>query len=193
MGRHLSATTTNAEVRDLLARSVWGDPGGEAAETIGLGMRVAWTRRLARAAPGARPWALGAAAVLAARERLAFERSIPAPIVREFDVLLGRGWHDALERGDPGAFARRLPEAARWPLDGVASADQLWRAELAVLDRVVRDSRATLAGRPSTMTAISVFALSLVDLWRVTAAIAAVGAPREQSEVVAEVFDAVAA
>lgn len=83
--------TTSDQVRDVLARSAWGDPGGNDRVTIGLGLRVAWARRLLRQAPAATEWVLGAAAVLIARERFVFDRDIPEIPARGLDQLLEPG------------------------------------------------------------------------------------------------------
>ena len=174
------------EVRRILARSVWGDPGAGDAVSIALGLRVAWARRVLRAAPIARPWAMGGLAVLAAREHLVFERQ-PTPVVaHELDRLLTRRWRTAATVPE---LAERLADSARWVLADIEHPDELWRAELALIRRVVADSTPVAAtGRFSADTVVAIAALIVADLWRVTAAIEAVGATHTASEV----FDAVA-
>ncbi len=176
-----------SEVRSVLRRSSWGDPGGDDRASVALGLRVAWARRSIHLDPMVRPWALGAVAVLAARERFAFERSVAATTAVSIDRLLGAGWRHT---DDLEAFRRRLPEPARWALTGVDDPAQLWRAELAVLARVGRDAGPVAAvRRPSRTTVIAILALVVVDTWRVTAAIEAAG----RGAAGREVFDAVAA
>jgi hypothetical protein len=171
VGTRLSRAGSGAEVRQLLARSVWGDPGGDDPTSIAIGMRVAWARRVARASTAARPWALGAIATLVARERFAFDRPIADTTAREIDVLLGRAWRAA---GDVGALGDRLHDRASWPLEGVTDPGALWRSELRVIDRIARDADDLAeSGRATASVVIAILALLLVDLWRVSAAVEA--------------------
>ena len=163
---------TADELRTLLARSAWGDPGGVDRTTVALGLRVAWARRLARQTRLAAAWAHGGAALLAARERLAFDRGIAEPTSRELDRLLGTGWRRA---STPAEFAERLPTVA-WVFDEVTTTDDLWRGEVAIVRRVAEDARRVADGaRNGRDTIVSVMALLLVDLWQVHAAIEAAG------------------
>jgi len=184
----LPAARSLPAVRQVLARSVWRDPGGDDPTDIALGLRIAWAERSIRAAPSTRPWALGALALVAVRERLAFGRE-PNPATRQrLARHLGRRWSGAT---DIEEIVARLPEAARWPFAGVHDIDELWRAELAVLDRVARDAHElATSARPGRDTVAAIAALLLVDLWRVTAALdaAAAGGGRPATEV----LDAVA-
>ena len=182
----ISAASTAPQIAEMLSRTAWGDPGGDDATTISLGLRVGWVRRAARAATVIRPWAHGIAAVLIARETFAFDRDIAATTARDLDRLIGTRWRSA---ADLAELAERLPESARWPLAGLRSPVDVWRAELAIVDRVAADAH-TLAtsGRYGRDSAIAVMALLLVDLWLVTAAIEAAGRGRRAWEV----FDAVA-
>jgi hypothetical protein len=186
VARRVLRARAPAEVRAVLARSVWGDPGGDEPATIGFGLRAAWLRRVAALDGVVTPWALGALTVLVAREQFAFERTIADRTAREIDRLIGHRWREA---SDPADLAARVGDAAGWSVEGIGDAGELWRAEVHVLDRVERDARAA-GGRPaSETTVIAVFARLLVDLWRVTAAIEAVG----YGDVGPEVLDAVAA
>jgi hypothetical protein len=181
------ATLRSADqVRDVLARSTWGDPGGADRATIALGLHVAWARRLARQAPVAETWARGGAALLVAREQFAFDRSIPEATGRELDRLLGTAWRDASTTSE---LTERLPKSARWIFADVASTADLWLAEIALLRRVTADSeRVVAAARNGRDALAAIMALLLVDLWRVDAAIEAAG----RTPLVTEVFDAVA-
>ncbi len=179
---------TSAEgVRAVLRRSSWGDPGGRDRITMALGLRVAWLRRIQVAAPRAAPWAGGALAVVVARERFAFEREISPVTGRDVDRALGRQWRGA---DSLAALTDRLPRSVRWPLSGIDRADDLWRAERAVLQRVAEqagDRAATGGADRATLTAV--LAILLVDLWRVHAAIDLAG----RGPTGGEAFDAVAA
>lgn len=182
----ISMASSDTDVRATLARSTWGDPGGSDEVSIALGLRIAWARRALRAGSIARPWAMGGLALLAARERLVFEREVNAVAARELDRLLPSSWRSATSVAD---LAGRLPDSASWVLADVVAPADLWRAELALLRRVVVDATPVAAsGRYGPDTVLAIGALLLVDLWRVTAAIEAMGSPSGG----AEVFDAVA-
>lgn len=172
------------QVRSLLARSAWGDPGGTDRVTVGVGLRIALARRIVRQAPDAATWARGATSVLVARERFAFGRQIATVTGHEVDALIGTRWRRATTIGD---LAELLPDSASWPLAEVASPRDLWTAERAVVRRVDLDAtRLAASGRSGRATVMAIMALILVDLWRVDQAISAAGL------VPVEVFDDVA-
>jgi hypothetical protein len=179
-----------AEVRDVLARSAWSDPGGDDRAEVVLGLRVAWGRRLVRQAPITAGWVEGAAAVLIARERFVFGRTIPDVPARTLDDLLGTRWRRATS---PADLADALPSSASWPLavpeGSPPTVESLWMSETAVIDRVASDAhKAAEAGRNNRATVAAVMVLLLIDLWRVNAAIESAG----RTPVPREVFDAVA-
>jgi hypothetical protein len=183
----VAASTSTDAVREALRRSVWGDPGGTDRVTVGVGLRVAWLRRVQRVAPAAASWATGAMAVVTARERFAFGREIAAVTGHEIDRTLGRQWRAA---DSLGAMFDRLPPSSRWPLVGVDRPEDLWRSERAVLQRVTTEAGARAAsGGRDRATLVAILALLLVDLWRVLVAIDLAG--RDESG--REMFDAVAA
>lgn len=177
---------TADQVRTVLARSPWGDPGGADRVAIALGLRVAWARRLARQAPIALAWARAGAALLVARERFAFDRSVSDVTGRELDRLLGTAWRDASTVAE---LTDHLPTSARWVLADVASTTDLWLAELSLFRRVVADSQqVAAAARNGRDTLAAIMTLLMVDLWRIDAAIEAAG----RTPLVTEAFDAVA-
>ncbi len=183
----VARATTLDQVRSALARSPWGDPGGNDRATIGVALRVAWGRRLVRQAPITTDWVHGAAAVLVARERFLFGREVPDVPARALDQLLGTRWRRA---SSVAALADDLPRSASWSLAAAGpTADELWRSELAVIRRVGADATKIVdSGRNGRDTVAAVMALLLVDLWRVAAAIESAG----RTFVPAEAFDAVA-
>jgi hypothetical protein len=124
-----------AELRATLATSPWGDPGGETALEVQLGMRLSWAARLSRHDRVA-PWAAGAAALLVARERFVAGRDLPATPQRQATRLLGR---DALAATSLAELQRRLPDTAGWALAGIEDPVDLWRAEAGWWSRVGRD------------------------------------------------------
>ncbi len=158
-----------ADLRSSLRSSRWGDPGGETAQSIHLGMRIAWAGRVARTAPETSAWVAGALAILAARDRLLGTPEATAArwlTVRE----LGAGWQSA--RTVPELHAV-LPGRAAWPLAGINEPAELWRAETRWWSRVVGDAEALVAisreGRP---VIVAVVALLAADAVRVAAALA---------------------
>jgi len=174
------------QVRAVLARSPWGDPGGTDVSTVVLGLRVAWARRLARQAPVAAAWARGGAALLVARERFAFDRAIPEVTGRELDRLLGTLWRHVSTTSE---LIDRLPKSVRWVFADVATSEDLWLAEITLLRRVSADGERIATGaRNGRNVLAAIMALLLVDLWRVDAAIETAG----RTPLVTEVFDAVA-
>ena len=161
------------QARGALATSVWGDPGATDRTSIALGLRAAWARRLAHRVPEADPWAKGAVAVLVARERFGFDRSISDPPGRIVDSLLGRHWREA---SSLSSFLDRLAKSASWPFLEVREASDLWRAEIAIATRVAADARRQVhSGRYDKAAVTGGMSLLLVDLWRVRAAIELAG------------------
>ena len=86
----LQAAATEEELRSALASSPWGDPGTETALPDIL--TAVWIRRLTAEAAAVRPWAAGAAALIAART-VVVDRAVPAPrLVTLLRPLLGTAW-----------------------------------------------------------------------------------------------------
>jgi hypothetical protein len=137
----LAQTASRAELRLALARSAWGDPGGESARDLQLGPRVVWGLRMAAIAEPARPWADSAIALLLARE-LAGGRTLPARAQQAAGHLLG----SAAAAGSLADLAALLRPSAAWVLREVHSAEDLWLAELGWWARVRADGMRLLAG-----------------------------------------------
>ena len=182
--------TSAADLRAVLARSAWGDPGSETPAGIGLGMRLAWASRVASGIPEARPWACGAAAIAVARELL-LAGSAPLPQAQQMLApVLGSAWVDARTIT---ALAACLPAEARWVLDGIEDPEDLWRAEVAWWRRLGVDG-STLLHRPGATPApvIGAVAVLAVDAWRVRAALEVAARGGSDAPDALEVFDAVA-
>jgi hypothetical protein len=175
-----------AALRALLAASPWGDPGGETAREVAPALRLVWAERVAAAAPAARPWALGGAALLVARELFLAGRALPDAAARAARRLLGAR---AAEAGSLADLAAALPRAARWALDGVTEPAALWRAEFRWWARVEGDALA-LVRRPGfdLDPVVGAVAAAAVDAWRVGAALETAG----RGGAALEVFDALA-
>jgi hypothetical protein len=184
----LPGAGTPAALRRVLATSAWGDPGGETPAVVAPAMRLAWAERVAGAVEPARPWALGGAALLVARELFVGGRMLPDAAATTARRLLGE---PALTATTPAGFAAALPGEARWALAGVPEPDELWRAEARWWARVDADS-ARLLRRPrfGPDAAVGTVGAAAVDAWRVSAALEC--AARGGGPATLEVFDAVA-
>ena len=182
-----SGAQSLGELRSALAPSAWGDPGGETPAEFGLGLRLAWARRVAADVPEASTWAAGATGLLVAREL--FVTGLPVDTLPLPDFrLLGSAWPAArtYER-----FVEALPAQAAWALDAATDPDLLWRAEAGWWTRVEREARALLgsavAGRNVVVGAAALLA---ADARRVAVALGAVA--RRGLPGVEEVLDATA-
>jgi hypothetical protein len=182
----LSQAASPAAVREVLATSAWGDPGGDTPRLIGLGMRVTWAARVAEVSEEARGWAAGGMALLLARERFAAGRPLPAQTMAPASGLLGLDWAEA---GSLREAADQLARAGRWALAGISDPADLWQAEGSWWARVERDGFALLR-RPQFAldAALGSVAVLAADAWRVSGALEV--AARAGSGV--EVFDALA-
>lgn len=184
---HLPTVASADELRHLLTRTAWGDPGGHDAATIAFGLRVAWARRARNGPTIVRSWARSGAAVLVARERFVFDRPIAPPTRHDLDGLLGPRWHGATRIDELRSI---LPEPARGVLQGISEPEDVWRAEAALVRRVADDADdAIVLGRYGPDAAAAVFAALLVDARLAIAGIEGAATGRSG----AEVLDALAA
>jgi hypothetical protein len=176
-----------AELRAALASSPWGDPGSDDPAAIRLALRIAWTRRALATVPEAATWALGAVGLLLARELLLAGRSAEQLAALQ-PPLPSTAWDVATT---VATLREALPEAAGWPLAGLAGPNDLWRGEVAWRRRVEQEAgrlaRGPELGRGTVVGAIALMAL---DGWRAAAALQS--AARGGTPAAIEVFDAVA-
>ncbi|HXZ62863.1 MAG TPA: hypothetical protein VEG62_08985 [Acidimicrobiales bacterium] len=179
---------TAAEVRAALRDSAWGDPGSEELPSIRLALQLSWACRVADGVPPAVDWATSGAALAVARALASgAQGSLGPTAVRDASRVLGQRWRRA---DSPEDLARHVPRAAAQTLEGVASADQLWRAEVRWWAEVeATAARLAVHPRPDSSAAVGAAALLAVDAWRVRAALTV--AARGGGEL-AEVLDAVA-
>ncbi len=165
----LADTTSLDEVRQVLATSWWGDPGGGTAREIGLAMRTTLADRTAAAVPDAGAWAAGATALLVARTLLLERRDLPDVSRIAATRVVGPA---ALTAVTLPELAAVLPAEARWALAEASHPDDLWRAEARWWARVERDGfdlgRRVPAGPHVLAAAVAVLA---VDAWRLRAAL----------------------
>jgi len=167
-GDALAGAAGVAEVRGALRGSAWGDPGGEDPPALRVALRLAWARRTVATVPEAREWALGAVALLLARELLLAGRA-PERLAALRPPVPGDAW---MGSRSVEALRRALPRDCGWPLAGLLEPDALWLGEAAWWRRVEQDAEslahATQLGRATVIGAI---ALLGVDAARVGAAL----------------------
>ncbi|MFE9773699.1 hypothetical protein ACFYOV_18925 [Streptomyces sp. NPDC005931] len=165
----LARTRTPAELRAALASSLWGDPGDDSPAAVATGMRVSAAIRLAADVPGAARWAAARLALLFGREMFVADRRLPDVSVRRAARVLGARAVGATSYPD---FRQALPDTARWLLEDVGRAADLWRAEARWWDAVEQDGRELLRrsrfGPPPVVGAV---ALLSVDAWRTRGAL----------------------
>lgn len=165
----LAVTRSPAELRSVLATSVWGDPGAHTAAAVATGMRVSAAVRTAATVPEAVFWATGRLALLVAREVFVVGRTPAEAAVRRAARLLGSAALRAVSFDD---FRHSLPATAHWVLEGCAEPADLWRAEELWWERLERDGGNLVrrAGWDSAQVVGAVAVLS-VDAWRVRGAL----------------------
>lgn len=145
-----------AQVRALLGRSRWGDPGIADPAGIQLTMTVDWAYRVWDEVPAAAPWARGAGKLLAAHlEASGAETALSPGTLRRLQQLVGRD---------------REAESA--------SAADRGRAWVGWWKRVATGAGTMAgAGRPGPEATVGVVGLLAADAWRVRAALALAGTP----------------
>jgi hypothetical protein len=169
----LATATTLPDLRVVLARSAWGDPGGDSAWEVQLAMRLAWADRVAALAPPAAGWAGAGAALLVARETLGRHRRLPEALRPVAGRLLGA---DAAAAAGLGELAAVLVPTARWAMAGVTTSEDLWAAETRFWHRVEDDAfRLARTWQYGLRPVVGAVALMAVDAWRVRAALELAG------------------
>lgn len=172
------------ELRRLLGRSTWGDPGSDEPQDLQRWLRLSWARRVTRQAPAASAWAGGALAILLAAEMFVAGRFFEPQLARRLG--LGEAWHDASGIAE---LRERLPARAGWALAGIEEPAELWRAELSWWRRVSLDAETMTRTRlDDPAVVVAAVALLGIDAVRVNAALAV--AERAGSVPALEVLDA---
>ena len=167
-GASVQSALSVAELREALKESRWGDPGSDEPGAIRLALRLAWARRALASMPEAREWALGAVALLLARELLLAGR--PADELAALrPPVPGTAWMQATS---VDALGGALGPESGWVLAGIAEPAAIWLGEAAWWRRVEQDAERLASdfqmGRASV---IGVVALLGVDASRVAAAL----------------------
>ncbi|MGW2512242.1 hypothetical protein ACWC0A_23130 [Streptomyces scopuliridis] len=165
----LSEVGSAAELRAALASSEWGDPGGDSAAAVAVGMRIAAAQRIAAVVPQAVHWAAGRLALLVGREVFLAGRTLTPPSARRAARVLGS---EAMGSPAFADFPRRLPVTARWVVDGVERPMDLWRAETRWWMRLQQDGRDLTRGSGlDSSPVVGAVALLSADAWRVRGAL----------------------
>ena len=167
-GARLTSALSVAEIREALKGSPWGDPGAEDPAAIRLALRLAWARRALASVEEAREWALGAVALLLARELLLAGRS-PEELAALRPPVPGTAW---MRSQSVDALRRALPPDCGWTLAGLTEPDAIWLGEASWWRRVEQDAE-RLARNPQMgrSTVIGAVVLLGVDASRVAAAL----------------------
>ena len=181
----LSETRSLAQLRDILAQTMWGDPGSESPSDIALAVQVGWALRVANAVPEARDWADAWLALSVARRRLLELRELPGPVLVRARLGLGA----AVGASDLASFTDAIATRLRWVFDGTTGAGGLWTAEARWWARVEADGL-TMLGRSEFTRAQTIGAVAVLaaDAWRCRAALALAsrgGGPMDVYDVVA--------
>ncbi|MER6410112.1 hypothetical protein ABT273_03060 [Streptomyces humidus] len=165
----LARTRGPSELRTALAASDWGDPGGDSPAAVATGMRVSAAVRLAGTVPDAARWAAARLALLVGRQVFVVGRRMPDVSARRAARLLGPR---AMRASSYADFRQALPAAARWLLDDVDEAAQLWRAEARWWDAVEGDGRDLLHRSGfGPHAVVGAVALLSADAWRTRGAL----------------------
>ena len=182
----LAETSSLTQLREVLAQSLWGDPGSESPSDIACAVQIGWLVRVANTVAEAAPWASGRLALLIVRRLMVERRGLPEPALMRARGVLGAA---AVDAGDLASFSWALPARARWALDGLVDPGDLWRAEVRWWSRVESDALNILGGAGfSRARTIGAMAVLGVDAWRCRAALRLAsrgGGPMDVYDVVA--------
>ena len=150
---------TIEDVADAVAGSAWALPRAHSAAELAIGLRVAWGRRVAEAAPEAADWVAGAVALLLVRELLVARSSKYTEQLRRYPGIDDR----ALGAGTIAEVRDAVGGRAGWALATITEPDELWKAELSWWDRVAEDCRSLLRRSDDEAVVLAAVALLAVD------------------------------
>ncbi|MFI7063593.1 hypothetical protein ACIBL3_21590 [Kribbella sp. NPDC050124] len=165
----VAATASTHDLAVALGASPWGDPGDGSLQVLHDVLALRWLRMVAAEAPAAVDWVTGAAALVVAKQLLVRTTGPVEWLVRSAAPLLGPDWATARS---VAALRTALPLAGRWALDGVDSAENLWRAEAGLAVRIESDGfRLLRRGTPGVDPFLGAVAVLAVDGWRTRVAL----------------------
>lgn len=156
------------EMREILATSPWGDPGGDRPERISVGLNLSWAQRVAERVDDAAGWADGWSALVVARDLFLGERLL---IADEVPRIRGLGW-EWPTAGSLRDLSAKIPRSGSWVLSGVERGEDLWQAEARWWRRVETEALKQVRDpRPGVGMGVAVFGILAVDAWRTQAAL----------------------
>ena len=191
----LSTAASPGELRQRLAASTWGDPGGDDLGTVRLGLRLAWSSQVADQLPALRRLAAAEAGLLVARANagtVALEAR-PLELARRLlgpDFSLGRNpsllrAHGVDDSGGGNVPAANAETGLPLQADGAVSWDRLWMAEAAWWSEAeATGSRLAASSNPSESMVVGVVLLLAVDAWKARRALQLVAAQQTPDELV---------
>jgi len=177
----LATAGSAGQLRQRLAASSWGDPGGNDLGTVRFTLRLVWASHLADHLPFLRPLAASAVG-------LAVARASTAGVGLE-----GRALDLARRLTGPGLSIAELttggglaePSPALQGAQDTAPSDRLWVAEVAWWSQMEAIGSAfAAASNPSESMVVGVVLLLAVDAWKVRRALQVVAAQGASPEVI---------
>jgi hypothetical protein len=189
----LSATSTLADVGDVLGSASWRLRDVTTRRELRVGLRLAWADAVIAGVPAAAAWARSAAALLVLREVALEGRRLTPPLADRATYVLGPAFVDEVARGrtDVSVLRALLQTDTRSTLDDLDRLDELWRAEVSWWHRLERDGFGLLRGSSyDQRPVVGAVAVLAADAWRTRAALEV--AARGGSGPALEAFDVVA-
>jgi hypothetical protein len=164
------APLTLGDLRDVLRRSPWGDPGALDAAGVSIALQFTLARRIVDDVPEAGQWAQTYAALVLSR--LVKEDGpldVDSTFAANARAILGSR---ALSSTSLGELHDALPRDVASILKGVTGPDDLWLAEAQWWTRLWREALEQLRrGGAGPETVVAAIAVQFADAWRVRTAL----------------------
>jgi hypothetical protein len=191
----LASAGSAGDLRQRLARSIWGDPGGEDLGTVRLGLRLAWARQTADQLPSLRRLAASFAGLAVARAKaggvgLQGRALDLAQRLLGSDLSLPQAAQDAAFSQTATSGELPADPSSPDPAQGHANGwDRRWAGEVAWWSEMAATgSKLAAESNPSESMVTGVVLLLAVDAWKVRGALeiaATRDAPRELADALA--------
>jgi hypothetical protein len=167
--RHAQPTST-VELREMLKRSPWGDPGVLDGPGILIALQVSLVRRVVESVPEASAWAAGYGALVLARLVVAGTSLAPDSVPSaSAAAVLGRSAPNARTLHD---LVAALPVAIAPVLNGATGPEDLWGCEVRWWGELWRNAEEEVRrGRAEPSTVVAATAAMYADAWRIRAAL----------------------
>lgn len=158
--RGVRNASTLTEVREKLAPTGWGDPGGDSVEALLVGLRMSWAGLLRRVVAERREWGMGLAALVLAQSRFLPNSDDRTTFPRHVQGL-GDRWQSTTDLEE---FIAALPPVAGWIFSTVHRSEELWQAEETWWKRLADDGADLLrAQQLSRQTVVGSAAVIIAD------------------------------